>query len=285
MRAALGMADARMAWTLAHELPERLLEIERWGFRLIPDPDGRRRHYAGYSCFGTQPRAHGMRRRARRPHRQHGAVLARRFRGLGGEVHPDTTVIDLLAARTASASARWRSTPTGEPSPTGPAPSCWRPAAPSQMFPLSRTPGEITGDGYGMAFRAGAELINLEFMQYMVRPVHGTPPELGGPFWSLNPVVRERGRRGPAAHALPPGVTAAEVFHNRTLHYPFSSRDQRHVAGYRGPAGDPGRPRHAARRRADRLLRRRSGDGRAAPRPQHRPPAPRTWSSATRSSS
>src|SRR5215207_6306969 len=50
MRAALGMADAGMARTLAYESPERLLEIERWGFRLIGDPEGRRRHYAGYSC-------------------------------------------------------------------------------------------------------------------------------------------------------------------------------------------------------------------------------------------
>lgn len=34
------------------------------------------------------------------------------------------------------------------------------------MFPLSTYPRGITGDGYAMAYRAGAELIDMEFMQY-----------------------------------------------------------------------------------------------------------------------
>jgi succinate dehydrogenase/fumarate reductase flavoprotein subunit len=46
----------------------------------------------------------------------------------------------------------------------------------AQLFPLSSTPGEITGDGYGMAFRAGAELVNLEYMQFMWR-LWGTQTE------------------------------------------------------------------------------------------------------------
>ena len=40
MTAALGMADARMAKILSDESPERLLELEGWGFELIDDPEG-----------------------------------------------------------------------------------------------------------------------------------------------------------------------------------------------------------------------------------------------------
>ena len=164
MGAALGMADARMAWILAHESPERLLEIEGWGFRLIPDPDGRRRHYAGYSCFGTQPRAHGMVADESGGHTGNMvAVLADRFRDLGGEVHRETTVIDLLVHDGVCVGALAIS-PTDELVAYRAGAVVLATGGASQMFPLSSTPGEITGDGYGMAFRAGAELINLEFM-------------------------------------------------------------------------------------------------------------------------
>jgi fumarate reductase (CoM/CoB) subunit A len=143
----------------------------------------------------------------------------------------------------------------------------------SQMFPLSTTPGEITGDGYGMAFRAGAELINLEFMQYMWRPVHGTPPSLGGPFWSLNPVVRGADGRDLLAATLPRGVTAEQACHDRTLHYPFSSRDQSKwldIAAQRALRAGLGTPRGGV------LVDFSAVDpSRAAPpRAQHIPPAP-----------
>jgi succinate dehydrogenase/fumarate reductase flavoprotein subunit len=225
MRAALGMADARMARTLAHESPERLLEIESWGFRLIPDPEGRRRHYAGYSCFATQPRAHGMVADESGGHTGNMiAVLAARFGQLGGQVDPDTTVVDLLVRDGACVGAL-AIDPDGDLIAYRTGAVVLATGGASQMFPLSTTPGEITGDGYGMAFRAGGELVNLEFMQYMWRPIHGTPPDVGGPFWSLNPAVRGRDGADLLAAALPPGVAAERVFHDRTLHYPFSSRD------------------------------------------------------------
>jgi succinate dehydrogenase/fumarate reductase flavoprotein subunit len=273
MRAALGMADARMAWILAHESPERLHEIEGWGFRLIADPDGRRRHYAGYSCFGSQPRAHGMAADESGGHTGNMvAVLADRFRGLGGEVHRDTTVIDLLVRDGVCVGALAIS-PADELVAYRAGAVVLATGGASQMFPLSSTPGEITGDGYGMAFRAGAELINLEFMQYMTRPVHGAPPELGGPFWSLNPVVRSAAGEDLLRDALPPGVTPAEVFHNRTLHYPFSSRDSGmwlDIAVQRAIRAGLGT------RRGGVLIDFSGVDlaTAAAPRPQHRPPAP-----------
>jgi fumarate reductase (CoM/CoB) subunit A len=225
MRAALGMADARMARTLAHESPERLLEIEGWGFRLIADPAGKKRHYSGYSCFGSQPRAHGMHADESGGHTGNMvAVLAERFAAAGGAVHPETTVVDLLVRDGACVGAL-AIDPDGELVVYRTGAVLLATGGASQMFPLSTTPGEITGDGYGMAFRAGAELVNLEFMQYMWRPVHGEPPNLGGPWWSLEPVVRAADGAELLGPTLPPGTSASEVFHDRTLHYPFSSRD------------------------------------------------------------
>jgi fumarate reductase (CoM/CoB) subunit A len=273
MRAALGMADARMARTLAHESPERLLEIEAWGFRLIGDPEGRKRHYSGYSCFGTQPRAHGMMADESGGHTGNMvAVLAERFAAAGGVVHQNMTVVDLLLRNGVCVGAL-AIDPDGELVEYRAGAVILATGGASQMFPLSTTPGEITGDGYGMAFRAGAELVNLEFMQYMWRPVHGEPPDIGGPWWSLEPVVRAADGEEMLGPTLPPGTTAAEVFHDRTLHYPFSSRDrsmwldvavQRAIRAGRGTA------------RGGVLIDFSSVDVATAalPRPQHRPLAP-----------
>ena len=225
MTAALGMADARMAWTLAHEAAERLLELEEWGFELIADPEGRRRHYSGYSCFASQPRAHGMMADSLGGHTGNMvATLARRFTTQGVEVHEYTTVLDLLVEEGACVGALAVDTDGGT--------VAYRTGAvvlatggAGQMFPVNTAPGEMTGDGYAMALRAGAELVNMEFMQYMVRPIWGRPPVTGGPFWSLEPVVRDAAGEDVLRAALPSGVDAEQVYLERTLHYPFSSRD------------------------------------------------------------
>ena len=114
----------------------------------------------------------------------------------------------------------------------------------------------------------------MEFMQYMVRVIAGRPPDLGGPFWSLSPVIRDSAGEDVLRAALPAGVAAEDVYLQRTLHYPFSSRDhskwldiaiQRAIRSGRGTARgavvvDFSRVDPASARPA---------------RPQHRPPAPR----------
>ena len=56
------MADPRLARILADEAPERLRDLIAWGFVPDPEPEGRRSrtHWAGYSCFASKPRAHGI---------------------------------------------------------------------------------------------------------------------------------------------------------------------------------------------------------------------------------
>ena len=60
MNAALGMADAKLAKILSEESPDRLIELADWGFELVKDSNDKNSHHAGYSCFASQPRAHGM---------------------------------------------------------------------------------------------------------------------------------------------------------------------------------------------------------------------------------
>ncbi len=225
MAAAMGMADARLAWIIAHESAERLSEMERWGLNLFPDPSGRQPHYSGYSCFASQPRAHGM------PGSDEGghtgnmmSTLAREFTKRGVTLHEHTTVIDLLVQSGACVGAM-AINPDG-------AFVIYRAGAvilatggAAQMFPVNLFPMEITGDGHAMAFRAGAELVNMEFMQLMIQTVAGRPPQLGGSIWAAMPVVRNALGEDVLPRYLPTGVTVEQVMWDRTFHTPFSSRD------------------------------------------------------------
>jgi len=272
MAAALGMADARMAWTLANEAPERLLELERWGFTLIADPEGRCPHYSGYSCFATQPRAHGM---AADPVGGHTgnmvATLALRFTNQGAVIHEGTVVLDLLIEDGACVGALAIDA-NGELVAYRTGAVVFATGGARQMFLVNVTPGDITGDGYAMALRAGADLVNMEFMQHTFRPVSGQPPSMAGPYWSLNPVVRDSTGEDILRTALPPGVAPEQVYLERTLHYPFSSRDNSKwldIAVQRAIRAGRGTPRGGV------LVDFSDVDPASArqPRPQHAPPS------------
>jgi len=225
MTAALGMADARMAKALAEESPERLLELERWGFELLDDPEGIRPHYSGYSCFASQPRAHGMMANKVGGHTgnmvESMAAQANRY---GAVVHEGVTIVDLVVDSGECVGAVGI-TDDGEMTIYRAAAVIMATGGAAQMFPLSHTPGDITGDGYAIAYRAGAELVNLEFMQYMVREVKGRPPMGGGPWWTLNPVLRNGVGEEFLSNYLPFGVAVEDVYEQRTHHYPYSTRD------------------------------------------------------------
>jgi fumarate reductase (CoM/CoB) subunit A len=225
MTAALGMADARMAKILSEESPERLLELEGWGFELIDDPEGKRPHYSGYSCFASQPRAHGMVSNSVGGHT--GTMvesLAAQAHRYGAEVHEGVTIVDLLTDGGECVGAVGMDD-AGDLIIYRAAAVIMATGGAAQMFPLSHTPGDITGDGYAIAYRAGAELVNLEFMQYMIREVKGTPPMAGGPWWTLNPVMRNGDGEEFMSKYLPAGVTVEDAYEQRTHHYPYSTRD------------------------------------------------------------
>jgi fumarate reductase (CoM/CoB) subunit A len=91
-----------------------------------------------------------------------------------------------------------------------------------QIFSLNAQPFDITGEGYCMALDAGAELVNMEYIQIgpaLVHPVKGYL--LVTRFWRLNPRLYN-GKGEPFVHNyLPPGLTEKDVVEAKQYAFPF----------------------------------------------------------------
>lgn len=225
--AGLGMADPKLAHILAHETVDRTEELERWGLRFVPDPKRPQRHYCGYSCFGDRRRAHGIRNSGH----GHGGDLVRVLVGQlkkhEVDVHEDVMISDLVTSEGRCTGAVGV-TQDGEILAYRAGAVVIAAGGARQIYPHEpgRTRIDTTGDGYAMSLRAGAELTNMEFTQYMLHPVRPIPLTAPGVFWALCPTLRNRDGEDLLTHTLPHGVDASQVMWKRTLHYPFSSRDE-----------------------------------------------------------
>lgn len=220
--AALGMADPRLARILADEAPERLRELITWGFVADPEPDAARGrpHWSGYSCLATKPRAHGI-WDVTAGHA--GAlVLAAQteMERHGVDVLPHTAIADLLVQDGACVGALAVDA-AGEPLVIRAGAVILGSGGAGQLFPQATASHEATGDGYAMALRTGTELVNMEFMQFMLRG----QPNAGPSLWMLCPELRNAAGEPVLERYLPAGVSLEDAFETRTLHYPFSTRD------------------------------------------------------------
>lgn len=224
--AGLGMADPRLARIMGYETVEQSRQLQQWGLRFIPDPKQPSRHYTGYSCFGDRPRAHGIANSGWGHAGDVVQVLLGQLRQRAVEVHESVFISDLLVDAGQCIGAVGISA-EGEIVAYRAGAVVLAAGGARQVFPPEpgRTLVDTTGDSYALALRAGAELTNMEFVQYMLHPIPPFPVSVPGVFWALAPVVRNRYGEDALSPYLPPGLGRERVMRERTLHYPFSTRD------------------------------------------------------------
>lgn len=96
----------------------------------------------------------------------------------------------------------------------------------AQLFRHNVHPDCVTGDGYAMGFRAGAELMNMEFMQIFFCTVHPTK----NLFHAWNDKVLRNIYNTEGHHFLPDylpaGLSIEECIEENIRHAPFSTRDR-----------------------------------------------------------
>ncbi|MCO5168451.1 MAG: fumarate reductase/succinate dehydrogenase flavoprotein subunit [Planctomycetes bacterium] len=161
MRGGKFLNDWRMAQLHAQQAPDRIRELEEWGAVFDRTPDGliNQRNFGGHRF----PRLAHVGDRT-------GLEMIRTLQDYGVhqgfKVYMECTALDLIKAGDAIAGCTAYFRETGRfvlfKAPavilaTGGAGKAWR---------VTSNSWEYTGDGYGMAYEAGAELMDLEFTQF-----------------------------------------------------------------------------------------------------------------------
>jgi L-aspartate oxidase len=221
----LGMADPRLARIQAYEIVERTRELERWGVQFVKDPSGRKAHFTAHSCFAHHHRAHSVRDTGRGHAGDIVWTMIDRSKQYDIDVHQDVFITDLLVEDGACVGAMGLD-PDGRPVMYRSGAVMFGAGGARQIFPPTAvTQIDTTGDGYAMALRAGAELTNMEFIQYMVLPSGFSMFDVPGMYWSAFPKLRNRHGEEVLSRYLPEGVSVEQAMRDRCQHMPFSIRD------------------------------------------------------------
>lgn len=217
VNAALGTCDKKLARILADEAPLSLTKLESWG---VPFEKKEDKHLVVEGCFASQPRMHIIKRHSK-PILE---VLVNRLRSTSIQVLEDVMVVDVLVRDNTCYGALLLDF-TGKFILIRAAAIILASGGGGQLFKLNLNPKDITSDGYGIALRAGAEIINMEFMQAGLGLVHPFPNILNCWVWYLHPkLVNVHGEEFLSKY-LPSGVAPIECMNDKAHHFPFSSRD------------------------------------------------------------
>ena len=151
----------RMALLHARESPERVRELERWGALFDRTRDGRilQRPFGGH----THPRlAHVGDRTGLEMIR----TLQDRFVTTGQAVYMECTITRLLTSdgRVSGAMGYWRT--TGQPVVFPAKAVILATGGVGRGYRVTSNSWEYSGDGHALAYEVGAELIDMEFVQF-----------------------------------------------------------------------------------------------------------------------
>lgn len=217
MRAAYGMADPELARIVAEEAPQALKKLEEWGVTFERDGD---RYLEFTSCFSTRPRTHVI--------KGHGEpiidALVREIRKRDISVYENCQVTNLFIQDNRCIGAGILGE-DGELYPFAAGAVILATGGAGQLFARNLNPPDICGDGYTLGYEAGAQLINMEFMQVGLGISHPIVNLLNAWIWSARPLLTNRFGEPVLERYLPPDITLDVVMDAHARHFPFSSAD------------------------------------------------------------
>lgn len=199
----LGMTDRKLAQVLSEQAYETMRPlVEEWSGEVIPRQWGMKSHGIPI-MFGLTP-------------------LIRRS---GVKVMENTMVVDLLLEDDRVVGAVAVNEDSGDVKVIRAGAVILGTGGKGGLFKHNISAPCNTGDGYAMAYKAGAELMNIEFKQVFPAVIHPTHNHFSA--WFFVPHVKITNALGEEyIHKyLPDGITLDDVYTQRSQHGPFSARD------------------------------------------------------------
>lgn len=180
VEASYGVCNRRLMRLMSEEAIERTAELDGWGLGLVRMEDGR--YHQKKSASHRFPRLLHCGKLMGKPLMQ---SLARKMREWDVETIQHVIFVDLMQEAGRVVGAWGYSYRDGAPVVAHARATILATGGAPQLHEVNDSPPYISGDGYAMALRAGAELIDMEFIDYQLlaaapRKIRGYPPHTSG---------------------------------------------------------------------------------------------------------
>ena len=217
LRAAQDMANPHLVDILVNEAEGTLRYLEEYGVHFEREND---RYLAFRACFSSRPRSHVLKDHFKPIMRALGEEASRR-----GIRAIDRMMVVGLLVEDGECRGALALDDAGLPVVIRAKSVIMTTGGASQLFAKNLYPSDITGDGYAMAWRAGAELANMEFMQAGVSIIDPFINLFGNYLWDAHPNLTDKDGKPFMKDYLPASLTVPEVLQEKERHFPFSSSD------------------------------------------------------------
>lgn len=216
--AALDTADTSLCRVLAENAESALQYLEKISDGAVfSKEDG---HFKVYqACFSTRPRSHVVENHFKPILK----ALTQELKKTDIAVLNGLQAVDLLVKDGCAAGA-YAIDENGNPVVLHAKSVILAAGGASQLFRRNMYPADITGDGYAMAYRAGAKMANMEFIQAGIGVAHPFINLFGNYLWEANPEIVNAAGEPILKKYMPENVTEREILQAKT-HFPFSTRD------------------------------------------------------------
>ncbi|UCD77095.1 MAG: FAD-binding protein [Desulfobacterales bacterium] len=218
-RAGKGMEYEELAGVLAADAVDTATFLEKLGVSFEKDA-ATRRYIEVTGCFASRPRMHIM--------RDHGEQIIRAMvpviKGLPIRIVERTLIVDLIVNDGSCVGAVGIDA-EGHPVVLRAKAVVLGCGGAGQLFKYTLTPKDITGDGYALGLRAGAELVNMEFMQVVLGTLKPTKNQFNTFLWCARPRLLNAFGEQFLDNYLPGQVTAEQCMDAKSRHFPFSTCD------------------------------------------------------------
>lgn len=212
----MGLANQKLVRILAEEAPTRLVELEEMGARFKKKDNKFEQLLADASSFARACNYGAD------TGREITSALKKEILKSGIRVVEEVMITRLITFKGTVVGAAGIKPDTGEFVLFKAKSTVLAAGGAGQIYSLNAQPPDLTGDGFALAYRVGADLVNMEFIQIgpaLVHPIKGYL--LVTSFWKLNPRLYNKDGQEFLAKYLPSSLSLEELFVAKRFAFPF----------------------------------------------------------------